>query len=53
VTAQNDSAIRLYRRLGFRCRKTLYKAVDAEASLQAVLQQELADEYPEFSSVHV
>jgi len=27
VTAQNDSAIRLYRRLGFRCRKTIYKAV--------------------------
>jgi len=27
VTAQNDAAIRLYRRLGFRCRKTLYKAV--------------------------
>jgi ribosomal protein S18 acetylase RimI-like enzyme len=29
VTAQNDGAIRLYRRLGFRCRKTIYKAVDA------------------------
>jgi ribosomal protein S18 acetylase RimI-like enzyme len=28
VTAQNDLAIQLYRRLGFRCRKTLYKAVD-------------------------
>jgi len=28
VTAQNDSAIRLYRRIGFRCRKTLYKVVD-------------------------
>jgi ribosomal protein S18 acetylase RimI-like enzyme len=27
VTAQNDSAIRLYRRLGFRCSKTLYKVV--------------------------
>ena len=27
VTAQNDSAIRLYRRLGFRRSKTLYKAV--------------------------
>ena len=27
VTAQNDSAIRLYRRVGFRCTKTLYKAV--------------------------
>jgi ribosomal protein S18 acetylase RimI-like enzyme len=27
VTAQNDSAIRLYRQIGFRCRKTIYKAV--------------------------
>lgn len=27
VTAQNDSAVQLYRRLGFVCRKTLYKAV--------------------------
>jgi len=33
VTAQNDGAIRLYRRLGFHCRKTLYKAVpDPRAS---------------------
>jgi ribosomal protein S18 acetylase RimI-like enzyme len=30
VTAQNDGAIRLYRRLGFRSRKTLYKAVNPE-----------------------
>jgi len=29
VTASNDSAIRLYRRLGFRRTKTLYKAVPA------------------------
>jgi ribosomal protein S18 acetylase RimI-like enzyme len=29
VTAQNEAAIRLYRRLGFRCRKTLYKAIAA------------------------
>jgi GNAT superfamily N-acetyltransferase len=28
VTAQNEGALRIYRRLGFRCRKTLYKAVD-------------------------
>jgi GNAT superfamily N-acetyltransferase len=28
VTARNDPAVRLYRRLGFRCRKTLYKAVE-------------------------
>ncbi len=35
VTAHNDSAIRIYRRLGFRCRKTLYKAVaQPAASLQ-------------------
>ena len=34
VTAQNGSAVRIYRRLGFRCRKTLYKAVDAVGSLR-------------------
>jgi ribosomal protein S18 acetylase RimI-like enzyme len=28
VTAQNEAAVRLYRRVGFRCRKTLYKAVE-------------------------
>jgi ribosomal protein S18 acetylase RimI-like enzyme len=28
VTAQNDAAVRLYRKLGFRRRKTLYKAVE-------------------------
>jgi len=31
VTAQNDGAVQLYRRLGFRRRKTLYKAVGAAA----------------------
>lgn len=35
VTAQNGAAVRLYRRLGFRCRRTLYKAVDALAALAA------------------
>jgi mycothiol synthase len=35
VTAQNDSAIRLYRQLGFRCRKTIYKMVETD---DAVLQ---------------
>jgi ribosomal protein S18 acetylase RimI-like enzyme len=33
VTAQNDGAIRLYRRLGFRCRKTIYKAVEANTGV--------------------
>jgi len=28
VTAQNESAIQLYRKLGFRFRKTVYKTVD-------------------------
>jgi ribosomal protein S18 acetylase RimI-like enzyme len=28
VTAENDVAVRLYRRLGFRVMKTLYKAAD-------------------------
>jgi GNAT superfamily N-acetyltransferase len=31
VTADNEGAIRLYRRLGFRRRKTVYKAVMAQA----------------------
>lgn len=31
VTACNDSAIRLYRRVGFRSRKTLYKVVEPAA----------------------
>jgi ribosomal protein S18 acetylase RimI-like enzyme len=31
VTAQNDGAIRLYRRVGFLRRKTVYKAVDVAA----------------------
>lgn len=28
VTAQNSGAIRLYRRFGFRCTKTIYKAIE-------------------------
>jgi hypothetical protein len=28
VTAQNDGAVRLYKRLGFRRTKTLFKAVE-------------------------
>ncbi len=31
VTACNDAAVRLYRRLGFRCRKTVYKMVEVAA----------------------
>jgi ribosomal protein S18 acetylase RimI-like enzyme len=33
VTAQNDAAVRLYRRHGFRCRKTVYKAVGVAAGV--------------------
>jgi hypothetical protein len=36
VTAKNEAAIRLYRRLGFRCRKTIYKAVQTEDLVQYV-----------------
>lgn len=32
VTAQNDPAVRLYRRLGFRSRKTIYKAVETASA---------------------
>ncbi|HLN32268.1 MAG TPA: GNAT family N-acetyltransferase [Gemmataceae bacterium] len=32
VTAQNDGAVQLYHKLGFRRRKTIYKAVDMVAS---------------------
>jgi hypothetical protein len=34
VTAQNEAAVRLYRRMGFRRRKTIYKAVEAAGVLQ-------------------
>jgi ribosomal protein S18 acetylase RimI-like enzyme len=34
VTAQNESAVRLYRSLGFRCRKTVYKAVEMAPALE-------------------
>jgi ribosomal protein S18 acetylase RimI-like enzyme len=33
VTAQNDGAIRLYRRLGFRRRKTIYKSVQVAGAI--------------------
>ncbi len=32
VTAQNDAAVQLYRRIGFRRRKTVYKAVETAAA---------------------
>jgi len=35
VTAQNEAAIRLYRRIGFRSRKTVYKAVETTFALSA------------------
>lgn len=38
VTASNDAAIRMYRRIGFRCRKTIYKAVETALSLQSANQ---------------
>ena len=34
VTAQNEAAIRLYRGVGFRFRKTIYKAVETDGALQ-------------------
>lgn len=36
VTAQNEAALRLYRRIGFRCRKTLYKAINSHALQRAL-----------------
>jgi GNAT superfamily N-acetyltransferase len=42
VTAQNDPAVRLYRSLGFRCRKTVYKAVEAPIVLPASPQPSLS-----------
>lgn len=36
VTAQNEAAVRLYRRVGFRCRKTVYKAVEGELARPAM-----------------
>ena len=41
VTAENDSAVRLYRRLGFRCRKTLYKMIE-DAQIYPLVADELA-----------
>jgi ribosomal protein S18 acetylase RimI-like enzyme len=40
VTAQNDGAMRLYRRFGFRCLKTLYKAAPPQGSWRPPVPQE-------------
>jgi RimJ/RimL family protein N-acetyltransferase len=37
VTAENDAAVRVYRRLGFRRRKTLYKAVECSENASTIL----------------
>jgi RimJ/RimL family protein N-acetyltransferase len=37
VTAENDAAVRVYRRMGFRRRKTLYKAVECGDNAAAIL----------------
>ena len=34
VTAQNDAAVRLYRRLGFRRARVVYKAVSQESGVR-------------------
>ena len=39
VTSQNGLAIQLYRNLGFRCRKTIYRAVDVLAGVEAGQQE--------------
>ena len=38
VTVENEAAVRIYRRMGFRCRKTVYKAV--ETGVYALLADE-------------
>jgi ribosomal protein S18 acetylase RimI-like enzyme len=43
VTAQNDGAMRLYRRFGFRCRKTIYKTVSPQARWQPPEQDSRGD----------
>lgn len=38
VTAVNDAAVQLYRHLGFRCRKTLYRAVEISTYADALAE---------------
>jgi ribosomal protein S18 acetylase RimI-like enzyme len=45
ATAQNRSAVQLYRRLGFRCRKTLYRAVEVPFSRDPVVSQASASRH--------
>jgi ribosomal protein S18 acetylase RimI-like enzyme len=40
VTAKNEAAVRLYRKIGFRCRKSVYKAVDVMNALHSVINSE-------------
>ena len=35
VTARNEPAVRMYRRLGFRCTRTTYRAVPTAAGIGA------------------
>jgi ribosomal protein S18 acetylase RimI-like enzyme len=39
VTVENEAAVRIYRRMGFRCRKTVYKAV--ETAVYSLLADEV------------
>jgi ribosomal protein S18 acetylase RimI-like enzyme len=41
VTAQNEAAVKLYRSLGFRSLKTVYKAVETDAALEAAGQYDI------------
>jgi ribosomal protein S18 acetylase RimI-like enzyme len=45
VTAQNDAAVRLYRRLGFRRKKTIYKPVESNALLQSLIHSTQGDDH--------
>jgi len=42
VTALNDAAVQLYRRLGFRCHKTIYRAVEVGGIGNGLIVQNVA-----------
>ncbi|HZU39101.1 MAG TPA: GNAT family N-acetyltransferase [Gemmataceae bacterium] len=46
VTAINDAAVQLYRRLGFRCRKTLYRAVEILSDPSPLVGHAVASRHP-------